>query len=125
MATGLFLGLLTGCGGDSAPPNNTSIVPSIKLSSEISSDTIHLYWNSVNEATEYILEWSQNENILDNNIVLAADKTEYLHKSLEPDTIYYYRITVKFSDGTKKESSEIMAVKTGSIVQIMQSDAAY
>ncbi len=141
LAMTLFLGLLTGCGGDSSSGENEETVPAIqlptdpeageitvptmKLSAKPGIDEILLRWNAVNHVTGYELEWGEIRDTLENSIPLDVNQIQYLHQDLQPETTYYYRITAKYIEGQNGKASEIVAVKTGSIVEIMQSDVAY
>lgn len=126
LSTTLFLNLFSGCGGGSTPPNDSiDNAPVMKLTSKVGVDEILLQWTKVEGVSAYLLEWSQNSDALENSIDLDSTQTEYLHQDLEPEMTYYYRMTATFEDSQNDEVSETVAVKTGSVVQIIQSDVAY
>ena len=120
----LFLGLLAGCGGGSTPSEDEKPV-AMSLSVNPGVDEILLQWNAVDNVAGYILEWGEIQDTLDNTITFDAGQIQYLHQDLEPETIYYYSMIAKYADGQSGEPSKTVAVKTGSVIQIMQSDVAY
>ncbi len=111
--------------GEETTPENEENVPTMKLSADPAIDEILLRWTAVNNATGYELEWSEKNDTLENSMTLNAEQTQFLHQDLEPETIYYYRITVKYTGEISAKPSKIVAVKTGSTAQIMQSDVGY
>lgn len=126
ITTTLFISLFSGCGGGSTPANESfNHAPALKLSSNPAIDEIFLQWNRIDGVNNYLLEWGHLNDTLQNSISLDGTQTEYLHQDLEPGTTYYYRITAKFTDEQSHQSSEIIAVRTGNVVQIMQSDKAF
>ena len=105
------------------PATKTS-APALKLSVSPAVDEILLNWNAVDHAVGYELQWGEMRDILENSMTFDASQIQYLHQDLEPETIYYYRIMAKYAGVTSGKTSKIVAVKTGSVTQIMQSDVA-
>ena len=99
--------------------------PVLKLSAHPAVDEILLNWNAADDATGYELEWGEMQDTLENSMTFDANQIQYMHQDLEPETIYYYRITAKYTAEMSGEPSEIVAVKTGSVTRVMQSDVAY
>ena len=154
LAITLFLAMITGCGGGSSTPTQEETVPNIQLPEDMHTpaetelptdpvvetpeitapvlklsvhpavDEILLNWNAVDNAKEYELEWGEMQDTLENSMTFDANQIQYLHQDLEPETIYCYRITAKYAGEMNGKPSEIVAVKTGSVTQIMQSDVA-
>lgn len=104
---------------------NEESVPAMKLSADPAIDEILLRWIAVDNATGYELEWGERDDTLENSMTLNTDQTQYLHQDLEPETIYYYRITVKYTGAISAKPSKIVAVKTESTAQVIQSDVGY
>lgn len=104
---------------------NEESVPAMKLYADPAIDEIFLRWIAVDNATGYELEWGERDDILENRVTFNTDQIQYLHQDLEPETIYYYRITVKYTGTISAKPSTIVAVKTKSIAQVMQSDLGY
>lgn len=124
------LTLFSGCGESSnsidstqtpsTTQTSTSLAPSLHVSPAV--DKISLSWNKVDAEQGYILNWSVDNSALDNTINIPTATTSYIHENLQADTTYYYRLTAKLKDELLGTPSEVMAVKTGSSAQFVQSD---
>lgn len=124
--------LISGCGGSDksnatadvqqvTPSGNSQEVNRV-LTTTIKSNQIEVYWQSVPGAVAYHLEWGETPDNLMHVEYLDATSTHFTHTDITPNTLYYYRLVSLFQ---KKESqySKVLAVKSGSTAQVMQSDA--
>ena len=125
-----MLGLLTACGGSNNNDQNIAIeepevLPVVELYANQDVNEIRLSWHTtLEDMIGYQLEWSRDNDTLENSIEFSSDQTLFLHEGLEPSTIYYYRLTVLMDDGAMNTSSDILSVRTGDLIQAGQSDAA-
>jgi len=118
-----FITLISDCGGrDKSSSSVTAQEHKMVLNTKIQSDQIELYWQSVSDAIAYNLEWGESPNALSHVEHFDANTTMFTHKNIAQDTIYYYRLVVLFQE-KQSQYSKVLAVKSGSKTQLMQSDA--
>lgn len=121
--------IMTGCGdGEESSqigPISTT-TPAISVSAEIKTkiddNTIEVYWKFNEDVNSYILEYGSKEDGFTNQITLDKQTTEYKVSDLQNDTIYIFRVTSVFDDGSQSVSNTI-EVKTATLNQLIQNDS--
>ena len=122
IVTIISISLFSGCGDSSSTPSSQNAVAfAPQLNASPASNEIQVSWDTYDNATGYVLSWGISSSTLDNTEELTAAQTQYINTGLDESTIYYYRLTVLL-ESQEDVVSEVLAVKTGESVQLMQSD---
>jgi len=81
-----------------APP-----VAPILSSPTYSGGQITITWSAISGAAHYVLYWSNSPNITTSNStrIFPVNDTQYVHSSLTPGSIYYYRVATIDSMGAE------------------------
>jgi len=124
-----FITLISGCGGgDSNNLNEIDSGPSgtvkknnIVLNRAIQSDQIEIYWQTVPNAISYNIKWGESPDALSHVEHFDANTTMFTHKDISQDTLYYYQLVSLFQE-KEAQYSKVLAVKSGSKTQLVQSD---
>lgn len=123
----LMIVLLNGCGDGTSNSEITAPESTVEENTILSKlyvtpkiTEISISWDGISEATSYVLVWGLEADSLDNVITLDLTELSYLHKMLEPDTLYYYQLITKTS--SDDISSSVLAVRTGEVLQVIHSD---
>jgi subtilisin family serine protease/fibronectin type 3 domain-containing protein len=116
--------------GESKPSNVLTVTtpalapvsPPNGLTAQALNDTkIKLFWNAVENATQYIVERSTDGNVWKKTSTISALSTEVTVSGHKATTTYYYRVTATSKAGTSSASQEVLVttrIKTPSAPRI-------